>query len=31
MRVDTTGLPADNWHHFLRLRELATGIAGIAV
>mgnify|MGYP005654211001 CR=1 FL=1 len=22
MRVDTTGLPADNWHHFLRLRDL---------
>ena len=22
MRVDTNGLPADNWHHFLRLRDL---------
>ena len=22
MRVTTTGLPADNWHHFLRLRDL---------
>ena len=22
MRVETTGLPADNWHHFLRLRDL---------
>lgn len=22
MRVDTTGLPTDNWHHFLRLRDL---------
>ena len=22
MRVDTIGLPTDNWHHFLRLRDL---------
>lgn len=22
MRVDTSGLPSDNWHHFLRLRDL---------
>ena len=22
MRVETTGLPTDNWHHFLRLRDL---------
>jgi SAM-dependent methyltransferase len=22
MRVDTIGLPIDNWHHFLRLRDL---------
>jgi len=22
MRVNTTGLPTDNWHHFLRLRDL---------
>ena len=22
MRVDATGLPSDNWHHFLRLRDL---------
>jgi SAM-dependent methyltransferase len=22
MRVETTGLPIDNWHHFLRLRDL---------
>ncbi|GEM_PF-6430184 len=22
MRVETTDLPTDNWHHFLRLRDL---------
>ena len=29
MRVDTTGLPADNWHHFLRLRDLRQVLAEV--
>ena len=27
MRVDTSGLPTDNWHHFLRLRDLRQVLA----
>jgi SAM-dependent methyltransferase len=27
MRVDVTGLPTDNWHHFLRLRDLRQIVA----
>jgi len=27
MRVNTTGLPTDNWHHFLRLRDLRQVLA----
>ncbi|MCI0776230.1 MAG: class I SAM-dependent methyltransferase, partial [Chloroflexi bacterium] len=29
MRVDTYGLPADNWHHFLRLRDLRQILAEV--
>ena len=29
MRVDTTGLPTDNWHHFLRLRDLRQVLAEV--
>ena len=29
MRVDTTGLPPDNWHHFLRLRDLRQILAEV--
>lgn len=27
LRVDTSGLPTDNWHHFLRLRDLRQVLA----
>lgn len=27
MRVETSGLPTDNWHHFLRLRDLRQIVA----
>jgi SAM-dependent methyltransferase len=27
MRVETSGLPTDNWHHFLRLRDLRQVLA----
>ena len=29
LRVDTSGLPADNWHHFLRLRDLRQVLAEV--
>lgn len=29
MRVDTAGLPTDNWHHFLRLRDLRQVLAEV--
>ena len=29
--VDTSGLPTDNWHHFLRLRDLRQVIAEVPV
>ena len=29
MRVDTTGLPTDNWHHFLRLRDLRQALGEV--
>jgi SAM-dependent methyltransferase len=29
MRVETTGLPTDNWHHFLRLRDLRQILAEV--
>lgn len=29
MRVDATGLPSDNWHHFLRLRDLRQILAEV--
>ena len=29
MRVDRSGLPADNWHHFLRLRDLRQALAEV--
>ena len=31
MRVETNGLPSDNWHHFLRLRDLKQVVAEVAV
>ncbi|MBO94563.1 MAG: hypothetical protein CMI32_06670 [Opitutales bacterium] len=29
MRVETSGLPTDNWHHFLRLRDLHQVLAEV--
>ena len=29
MRIDMTGLPTDNWHHFLRLRDLRQVLAEV--
>jgi len=29
MRVDTNGLPTDNWHHYLRLRDLRQILAEV--
>ena len=31
MRVDITGLPSDNWHHFLRLRDLRQAISEVSL